>query len=94
MKMDSKLESKLKRGSRYHTNVELKTMKQKTRTFKYRSNQNQSERVASKSYNQHKTIKNGNEKNPKPDVETRTRFDRSNASDIVAPTLALGRTKS
>ena len=33
MKMDSKLESKLKRGSRYHTNVELKTMKQKTRTF-------------------------------------------------------------
>ena len=33
MKMDSKLEPKLERGSRYHTNVELKTTTKKTRTF-------------------------------------------------------------
>ena len=33
MKMDSELESKLQRGSRHHTNSELKTVKQKTRTF-------------------------------------------------------------
>ena len=33
MKIDSKLEPKLKRGSRYHTNFELKTIKQNPRTF-------------------------------------------------------------
>ena len=62
MKTDSKLELKLKRGSRYHTNFELKTIKQYTRTFSCRFKQNEIETVASKSYNQHKTIENGNEK--------------------------------
>ena len=33
MKMDSTLESKLKRGSRYHTNFEIKTIKKNKRTF-------------------------------------------------------------
>ena len=94
MKMDSKLEPKLKRDRRYHTNFELKTIKQNPRTFWYRFNQTASDTVASKSYNRRKTINNGNKNNPKTDVETRTRFDRSNESDIVAPTLTLRRTKS
>ena len=33
MKMDSTLESKLKGGSRYHTNFEIKTIKKNKRTF-------------------------------------------------------------
>ena len=32
-KTDSKIESNINRGSRYHTNFEQKTMKQKRRTF-------------------------------------------------------------
>ena len=58
----SKLESKLKRDSRYYTNFKQKIMKLKTPTFQYRTNKNDRETVGPTRQLQRMEIKNANKK--------------------------------